>query len=75
MKGAGWLGFILIGVGALLIWAGFQGVSAFAVVRAILSNEPVPRDGGGDGTTQDGNSTTQDGNGKRAAVLPKEGSS
>lgn len=42
MKRAGWLGFVLIGAGGLLIWAGYQGVSIVAVLRSILNNEPLP---------------------------------
>lgn len=42
MRRAGWLGFVLIGAGGLLIWAGYQGVSIVAVLRSILNNEPLP---------------------------------
>lgn len=43
MKGAGWLGILMIAAGALLIWAGYEGVSIIDAIRSILNNEPLPR--------------------------------
>lgn len=49
MKGAGWLGILMVGAGSLLIWAGFEGVSIVDVMRSVLNNEPLPK-GSGTGT-------------------------
>lgn len=42
MKRAGWLGIVLIAVGALMIWAGFNGVRLTDVIGSVLRNEPLP---------------------------------
>ena len=46
----GWLGFVLIGGGALAVWAGFEGVNILDVARAVLTGQPVPRATGQGGT-------------------------
>lgn len=42
MKGAGWIGILMIGAGVLVIWSGFQGVSPLDVLGSVLRNEPLP---------------------------------
>lgn len=58
MKRAGWLGFVLIGAGGLLIWAGYQGVSIVAVLRSILNNEPLPATSSSSSTSSAAPATT-----------------
>lgn len=41
MKGAGWLGIVMIALGALMIWAGFNGVKLVDVIGSILRGEPL----------------------------------
>lgn len=39
------LGFGMVGAGALMIWAGFQGVQLLDVVKSVLSGTPLPGKG------------------------------
>lgn len=49
MKGpAAGVGILLLALGALLIWAGFQGVSLLEVVRDVLSGNGLPKAAGSD---------------------------
>lgn len=41
MKRAGWLGIVMIALGALMIWAGFNGVKLVDVIGSILRGEPL----------------------------------
>ena len=38
----GALGFIMVGGGALMVWAGFQGVSLLGMFQAVLTGSPLP---------------------------------
>lgn len=53
MKRAGWLGILMIALGALMIWAGFNGVRLTQVIGSILRNEPLPTPGAPPGTHGD----------------------
>ena len=44
----GWLGFPLIGLGVLMVWAGFNGVALTDVIASVLQGKPLP---GTKGTT------------------------
>lgn len=43
MKGSGWIGILLIGVGALMVYAGFTNQPLVAILAAVLSNKPLPK--------------------------------
>lgn len=50
MKGpAAGVGIILLALGALLIWAGFQGVSLLSVIQGVLSGQGLTSSSGGKG--------------------------
>lgn len=44
MKGAGWIGIVVLAVGALMIYAGYTNVDPLDVLRSILRNEPMDAD-------------------------------
>lgn len=61
MKGpAAGLSFVLIAVGALLIWSGFQGVSLLATTKSVLAGEKPAAGTKGDATsTKPGDATNK----------------
>jgi hypothetical protein len=39
----GWAGFLLVGVGAVAVWAGFTGEDLIPTLGRIMRNEPLPK--------------------------------